>query len=84
MPTTIELEIPSLAPPAAATTPEEQVWRLLCASTLAELDPNIEGVHADDLATALHGLGRYRALGPQAAAYLWFADETAEPRAPDA
>lgn len=83
MPTTIELEIPSLAAPAAATTPEAQVWRLLCAATLTELDPSLEGVHADDLATALHGLGRYRAQSPQAAAYLWFANETAEPKAID-
>ena len=81
--TTIELEIPSLAATVADITPEAQVWRLLCANTLTELDPNLAGVHADDLAMALHSLGRYRALSPQAAAYLWFADETAEPKAID-
>ena len=81
--TVIPLLIPSLALDTPPTTPEAQVWQLLCAATLVELDAELTGVHADDLAAELYGLASYRALEPKAAAYLWFATETAEPEAPD-
>lgn len=54
-----------------ADSPEVQVWRLLCAQTLTELDPDLTGVHADDIATELSATDGYRELDAIAAAYLW-------------
>jgi len=54
-------------------SPEAQVWRLLCARTLAEVDPQLSGIQADDVASALFKTQGYRELDADAAAYLWLA-----------
>jgi len=54
-------------------SPEGQVWRLLCARTLAEVNPELSGIHADDIASALFKAEGYRELDADAAAYLWLA-----------
>lgn len=56
-----------------AHTPETQVWRLLCARTLGEVDPMLAGIRADDIATELAATPGYRQLNAEAAAYLWLA-----------
>ena len=52
---------------------DAQVWRLLCAQTLIEVDATLAGVRADDIATELAGTDGYRELDAVAAAYLWLA-----------
>lgn len=56
-----------------ADSPEAQVWRLLCAQTLLEVDPTLAGIRADDLADELGSTVGYRELDAVAAAYLWLA-----------
>jgi len=57
----------------AADSPDGQVWRLLCAQTLVELDPGLAGIRADDVAAELASTTGYRELEADAAAYLWLA-----------
>jgi hypothetical protein len=59
-------------------TPEANVWQLLCACTLSEVEPSLLGIRADDIAAQLSLDNRYRALEPEAAAYLWLS-ANAEP-----
>ena len=54
-------------------SPGAQVWRLLCARTLAEVDPQLSDIHASDIASALFATEGYRELDADAAAYLWLA-----------
>jgi hypothetical protein len=56
-----------------ADSRDAQVWRLLCARTLAEVDPTLEGIHADDIAGQLAATRGYQELEADAAAYLWLA-----------
>lgn len=54
-------------------SPESQVWQLLCARTLVEVDPRLSGIRADDIASELLATEGYRELDADAAAYLWLA-----------
>ena len=54
-------------------SPEAQVWRLLCARTLAEVDPQLSGIRADDVAQVLFRTEGYSELAADVAAYLWLA-----------
>lgn len=54
-------------------SPDAQVWRLLCAQTLGEVDPSLAGIRADDIATEMGHDDAYRGLDAVAAAYLWLA-----------
>lgn len=63
----------ALSPDPIAATPEAQVWQLLCARTLGEVDPVLAGIRADDIAAELSATAGYRHLAADAAAYLWLA-----------
>ena len=54
-------------------SPEAQVWRLLCARTLSEVDPQLSGIRADDIARLLFNTAGYGELDADVAAYLWLA-----------
>ncbi len=54
-------------------SPEAQVWRLLCARTLSEVDPELSGIRADDVARVLFSTEGYSELDADVAAYLWLA-----------
>lgn len=80
----IDLAAP-LAFDPASDSPETLVWRLLCARTLAEVDPALGGIPADDLATTLSRTRAYRTLPADTAAYLWLArthDDAGPPQPP--
>lgn len=80
----IDLAAP-LASDPASDSPETLVWRLLCARTLAEVDPALGGIPADDLATTLSRMPAYRTLPADTAAYLWLArtdDDASQPLPP--
>lgn len=66
----IEIGLPAGAHDASL---ESQIWLLLCARTLTEVDASVSDTRAGDIAVAVLASADYRSLDAVAAAYLWLA-----------
>jgi hypothetical protein len=66
----IEIALPEGAHDAPL---DVQIWLLLCARTLSEVDPSLTEARAGTIAVALQANVSYRELDAVAAAYLWLA-----------
>lgn len=64
----IEIGLPAGAQDASL---DVQIWTLLCARALSDVDPTLSDARAGDIAVALQASADYRELDAVAAAYLW-------------